>query len=75
MSFKGQTKALSHIFIILIESLSQPCDIFEFRLFIIDRILYSFTFNEESRLSVLMVKCGKVLVFDNSVHCDTKNMI
>ena len=75
MSFKGQTKVLSHIFTILIDSLSQPCDLFEFRLFIMDRISSSLIFNDESRLSVLMVRGGKVLVFDNGVHCDAKNLL
>ena len=75
ISFKGKTKVLLHIFIILIDSLSQPCDLFEFRLFIIDRISSSFIFNDESRLSVLMVRGGKVLVFNNGVHCDAKNLL
>ena len=55
------------------DSLSKPCDLFEFRLFIIDRISSSFIFNDESRLSVLMVRAGKVLVFDNGEHCDAKS--
>ena len=71
MSFK----VLSHIFTILIDSLSQTCDLFEFRLFIMDRISSSLIFNDESRLSVLMVRGGKVLVFDNGVHCDAKNLL
>ena len=32
----------------------------------------SFIFNDESHLSVLMVRDGKVPVFDNGVHCDAK---
>ena len=75
MSFKGQIKVLLHIFTNLTDSLSQPCDLFEFRLFIIDRISSSLIFNDESRLSVLMVRGGKVLVFDNGVHCDAKNLL
>ena len=55
--------------------MSRTCDLFEFRLFIIDRISFSFIFNDENRLSVLMVIGGKVLVFDNDVHCDTKNLL
>ena len=47
----------------------------EFRLFIIERRLSAFAFNDESRLSVLMVRGGKVLVFDNGVHCDAKNVL
>ena len=57
------------------DSLSQPCDLFKFRFFIIGRISYSFIFNDESLLSVLMVRGGKVLVFDNDVHCDAKNLL
>ena len=75
ISFKGYSKVLSHIFIILIDSLSQPCDLFEFRFFIMDRISSSFIFNDESRLFVMMVRGGKVLVFDNGVHCDAKNLL
>ena len=75
MSFKGQIKVLLHIFTNLTDSLSQPCDLFEFRLFTIDRISSSLIFNDESRLSVLMVRGGKVLVFDNGVHCDAKNLL
>ena len=55
--------------------MSQPCDLFEFRLFIMERISSSLIFNDESRLSVLMVRGGKVLVFDNGVHCDAKNLL
>ena len=55
--------------------MSQPCHLFEFRYFIIDRISSSFIFNDESRLSVLMVRGGKVLVLDNGVHCDAKNLL
>ena len=40
-----------------------------------DKISSSFIFNDESRLSVLMVKGGKVLVFDNGIHCDAKNLL
>ena len=40
-----------------------------------DRISSSLIFNDESRLSVLMVRGGKVLVFDNRVHCDAKNLL
>ena len=40
-----------------------------------DRISSSLIFNDESRLSVLMVRGGKVLVFDNGVHCDAKNLL
>ena len=47
--------------------MSQPCDLFEFTLFIMDRISSSLIFNVESRLSVPMVRCGKVLVFNNGV--------
>ena len=55
--------------------MSQPRDLFEFRLFIIDRISSSFISNDESRLSVLMIKGRKVLVFDNGVHYDAKNFL
>ena len=75
MSFKRWTKVLSHIFTILIDSLCQPCDLFEFRLFIMDGISSSLVFNDDGRLSVLMVRGGKVLVFDNGVHCDAKNLL
>ena len=75
MSFKRYTKVLSHIFNILIDSLFQPCDLFEFWLFIMDRISSSLIFNDESSLSVLMVREGKVLVFDNGVHCDAKKLL
>ena len=74
-ALKMSFKVLSHIFTILIDSLSQTCDLFEFRLFIMDRISSSLIFNDESRLSVLMVRGGKVLVFDNGVHCDAKNLL
>ena len=40
-----------------------------------NRISSSLIFNDESRLSVLMVRGGKVLVFDNGVHCDAKNLL
>ena len=40
-----------------------------------DRISSSLIFNDESCLSVLMVRGGKVLVFDNGVHCDAKNLL
>ena len=40
-----------------------------------ERISSSLIFNDESRLSVLMVRGGKVLVFDNGVHCDAKNLL
>ena len=40
-----------------------------------DRISSSLIFSDESRLSVLMVRDGKVLVFDNGVHCDVKNLL
>ena len=53
----------------------QPCDLFELGLFIIERISSSFIFNDESRLSVLMVRGGKILVFDNGIHGDAKNII
>ena len=53
----------------------QPCDLFEFRLFIMDGISSSLVFNDDGRLSVLMVRGGKVLVFDNGVHCDAKNAL
>ena len=56
-------------------SLFQPCDLFELGLFIIERISSSFIFNDESRLSVLMVRGGKILVFDNGIHGDAKNII
>ena len=75
MSFKGKTKVLWYILIILIDSLPQPCHLFEFRLFIIERILLSFIFNDESRSSLLMVRGVKVLLFDNGVHCDAKNVL
>ena len=65
---------MSHIFTILIDSLSQTCDLFEFRLFIMDRISSSLIFNDESRISVLMIRRGKAVVFDNGVHCDAKNL-
>ena len=74
MSFKGKTKVLSYILIILIDSLSQPCHLFEFRLFVIERIS-SFIFNDESRSSLLMVRGVKVLFFDSGVHCDAKNVL
>ena len=48
---------------------------FEFGLFIIERISSSFIFNDESRSSVLMVRGGKILVFDNVVHGDAKNIL
>ena len=60
---------------ILIDSLSQSCDLFEFRLFIIERISPSFIFNGESLLSALMVRGGEILVLDNGVHCDAKNLL
>ena len=63
------------MFTILIDSLSQTCDLFEFRLFIMDRISSSLIFNDKSRLSVLMVRGGKVLVFDIGVQCDAKNFL
>ena len=75
MSAKGQTKVLSHIFTILIDSLSQPCDLIEFKLFIIERISSLLIFNDESSLFVLMVRGGKVFVFDNGIHCDAKNLL
>ena len=40
-----------------------------------DRISVSLIFNDESCLSVLMVRGGKVLVFENGVHCDAKNLL
>ena len=40
-----------------------------------DKISSSLIFNDKSRLSVLMVRGGKVLVFDNGVHCDAKNLL
>ena len=40
-----------------------------------DRISSSLVFNDESCLSVLMVRGGKVLVFDNGVHGDAKNLL
>ena len=40
-----------------------------------DKISSSLIFNDESRLSILMVKGGKVLVFDNGMHCDAKNLL
>ena len=40
-----------------------------------DRISSSLIFNDERCLSVLMVRGGKVLVFDNDVHCDAKNLL
>ena len=39
-----------------------------------NRISSSLIFNDESCLSVLMVRGGKVLVFDNGVHCGAKNL-
>ena len=38
-----------------------------------ERISSSLIFNDESRLSVQMVRGGKVLVLDNGVHCDAKS--
>ena len=66
---KNKLKFYCKFFIILIDSLSQPCDFFEFWLFIIDRISFSFIFNGKSRLFALMVRGGKVLVFDNRTFC------
>ena len=40
-----------------------------------DRISFSLIFNDESCLSVLMVRGGKVLVFNNGVHCDAKSLL
>ena len=40
-----------------------------------DGISSSLVFNDDGRLSVLMVRGGKVLVFDNGVHCDAKNLL
>ena len=40
-----------------------------------DRISSSLIFNDKSWLSVLMIRGGKVLVFDNGVHCDAKNLL
>ena len=39
-----------------------------------DRISSSLIFSDKSRLSVVMVRGGKVLSFDNGVHCDAKNL-
>ena len=35
----------------------------------------SLIFIDECYLSVLMVRGGKVLVFDNGVHCDAKTLL
>ena len=40
-----------------------------------DKISSSLIFNDESCLSVLMVRGDKVLVFDNDVHCDARNLL
>ena len=40
-----------------------------------ERISSSLIFNDKSHLSVLTVRGGKVLVFDNCVHCDAKNLL
>ena len=40
-----------------------------------ERIPSSLIFNDGSRLSVLIVRGGKVLVFVNGVHCDVKNVL
>ena len=49
---------------------------FEFGLFIIERISPSFIFNDESRLLVFTVRGSKILVFDNGVHDDdAKNVL
>ena len=40
-----------------------------------NRISSSLIFNDESCLSVLMVRGGNVLVFDNGVHCDAKSLL
>ena len=39
-----------------------------------DRISSSLIFSDKSRLSVVMVRGGKVLSFDNGVHCDAKKL-
>ena len=56
-------------------SLSQPYDLFELMLFIIERMSSSFIFNDKSHLSVLRVKGDKILVFDNDKYCDPKNLL
>ena len=40
-----------------------------------ERMSSSLIFNDEGSLSVLMVRGGKVLVFDNGVHCDAKDLL
>ena len=40
-----------------------------------DRISSSLIFNDKSRLSVLMATGAKILMFDNGVHCDAKNLL
>ena len=40
-----------------------------------DRISSSFISNGKSRLSVLMVRGGKVLLFNNDVYWDAKNLL
>ena len=40
-----------------------------------DKKSSSLIFIDECHLSVLMVRGGKVLVFDNGVHCDAKNLL
>ena len=32
-------------------------------------------FNDKCHLSVLMVRGDKVLVFENGLHCDSKNLL
>ena len=39
-----------------------------------DRISSSLIFNDEIRISVLMIRGGKAVVFDNGVPCDAKNL-
>ena len=39
-----------------------------------DRISSSLIFNDETRISVLMIRGGKAVVFDNGVPCDAKNL-
>ena len=40
-----------------------------------DRVSSSMIINDESRLSILMIRGGKVFMFDNGVRCDAKNLL
>ena len=73
--FKGIVTDSLQIFIILIEILSNPCDLLESSDFIIDSISLFVTRKEFILVLVLYKRGGNTLLFFIGVHIETKKLL